>query len=102
MLFHLFIFFFFFKIKVFLVIPLWFCYSTFKKKSTLEKYEQWEICNISFWVFFSLCLKNKLQISYVEKFFLKLIKSVTFHNGWYEESPQVQYSVVHSLGSQGL
>lgn len=82
MMFHLFLFIFFFylKIKVFLIRSLQFYYSTFKKQSTLEKYKQREICNISFH-FFSLCLQNKLQISHVEKFFLKLIKSVTFHNG---------------------
>lgn len=55
-----------------------------------------------FFLFFFTHLQNKLQVSYVEKFFLKLIKSVTFHNGWFEESPQVQHSVVHSLASQGL
>lgn len=82
-------------------MPLWFYHSTLKTQYTPEKYEQWEICNISL-AFFSSSLQNKLQLSHVEKFFLKLIKSVTFHNGWLEESPQVQYSVVHSLGSQGL
>jgi len=61
-------------------MPLQFYYRTFKKQGTLEKYEQWEICNISS-CYFSSCLQNKLQISHVEKFFLKLIKSVTFHNG---------------------